>query len=124
MKTLLVLPATARVSVGDHVDNRTTTERVAGAWVGFLLSGTNAIDSTVAYNPGKGAETIDGISALNNLKTGDIVFTGRSTADTVGIASDRDAEILSYSGSYGAPASAAGSEAAKAISRTLEFIRQ
>ncbi|MEO6209540.1 MAG: hypothetical protein ABIQ10_05365 [Gemmatimonadaceae bacterium] len=124
MKTLLVLPATARLSVGDDVVSRATTERVAGAWVGFLLSGTNATDSTVAYNSEKGAETIDGISALNSLKTGDIVFTGRSTADTVGIAIDRDAEILSYTGSYGTPARAAGSEAAKAISRTLEFLRQ
>ena len=75
-------------------------------------------------NPEKGAETIDGVSALNNLKTGDIVFTGRSTADTVGIAIGRDAEILSYTGSYGTPARAAGSEAARAISRTLEFLRQ
>lgn len=124
MKTLLVLPATARLPLGDDVDTRATTERIAGAWVGFLLNGTNAPDRAVADGPQERAETIDGISALNNLKTGDIVFTGRSTADTVGIAVDRDAEILSYTGSYGSPASASGSEAANAISRTLEFIRQ
>lgn len=122
MKTLLVLPATARL--GDDVDTRATTERIAGAWVGFLLNGTNAPDCTVAYGSQEGTATSAGISALNNLKTGDIVFTGRSTADTVGIAIDRDAELLTYTGSYASPASAFGSEAAKAVSRTLEFIRR
>lgn len=124
MKTLLVLPATARLPLGDDVDTRATTERIAGAWVGFLLDGTNARDRTVAYGSQEGTATPAGISALNNLKTGDIVFTGRSTADTIGIAIDRDAELLTYTGSYGSPASASGFEAAKAISRTLEFIRQ
>lgn len=124
MKTLLVLPATARLPLRDDVDTRATTERVAGAWVGFLLTGTNAPDRAVAYGPQEGAATLAGISALNNLKTGDIIFTGRSTADTVALAIDRDAELLTYTGSYGSPASAPGSEAAKAVSRTLEFIRQ
>lgn len=124
MKTLLVLPATARLPLGDDVESRATTERVAGAWVGFLLNGTNAPDRAIAYGPQDGTATAAGISALNNLKTGDVVFTGRSTADTVGIAIDRNAEILTYTGSYGSPARASGSEAAKAVSRTLEFIRK
>ncbi len=124
MKTLLVLPAIARLSDGDDTTAPASTERVPGAWVGFLLSVVQDADRSWESEDERSVDTSAAVDALHHLKVGDIVFTGRSTTDTVGIVLDRDAHVLGDARTFKSPDRDANAKKASAISRTLEFLRK
>ena len=80
MKTLVVVPATARHSPGADDYASAPSEPFGGTWVGFLLN--DAADA--GYR-----ETILGGVALDQLQIGDIIFTGSSNRDAASRVIDR-----------------------------------